>query len=414
MNKKKLIYTGIIVLIIFVIYFFFSSNESKNISLTTTVKKEDFKSEILISGELQSTNSIKILAPSGLGSHRIYQIKIQHLIPEGTLVKKGDFVAKLDPSSLKEKILDAETDLKTKQSSFVQQQIDTTLSLKKERNSIKDLFFGLEEKELEMKESAYESPSKIRQIEISLQKIKRNLKQRKEDYTIVKKKEVQKMIRVDNQFTRAKNKLKQLKTLEDKLTIISENDGMITYHKSYNGTIKTGSQINTYNPTIAILPDLSEMESMTFSNEVDVRKVKKGMSVEISFDAFPEMKIKGTVTSVANIGEKKPGSDIKLFKVLIKLNKTNKNIRPGMTTSNKILSMEKKNVLTVPLEAIFSKDTIAYVYKKTGTSTTKNEVKLGTSNNEIVIINAGLDEGDVVYLNKPENIENVAIIPLNQ
>lgn len=414
MGKKKNIYGGVIIILLLASYSLFSSSENENTALTATVKKEDFKSEIIIAGELQSTNSIKISAPRGLRNHRIYQIKIQHLVAEGTFVKKGDYVGKLDPSSIGEKILDAETDIKTKQSVFIQQQIDTTLNLKKERNSIKDLFFSLEEKELEMKESAYESPSKIRQIEISLQKLKRNLNQRKEDYNIVKKREIQKMIRVENQLSRAKTKLKQLRELENKLTIISENDGMLTYHKSWNGTVKTGSQIQTYDPTIAILPDLSQMESMTYSNEVDVRKIKKGMPVAISFDAFPEMIIQGKVTSVANIGEKKPGSDIKLFKVLIKLNKTNKNIRPGMSTSNKILSKQKKDVLTVPLEAVFTNDSIAYVYQNKGLSTTKKQVKLGTSNNEIVIVEAGLKEGDVVYLNRPENLEKDAIIPLNQ
>lgn len=72
------------------------------------------------------------------------------------------------------------------------------------------------------------------------------------------------------------------------------------------------------------------------------------------------------VTSVANVGENKRGSDIKLFQVLIKLNKSNSNIRPGMTTSNRILIQKEEDVLMIPLEAVYSKDSISYVYTDSG------------------------------------------------
>lgn len=414
MKKKILLGAGLLIAIIVTYKYAFNNNSENLSSLTAKIKKGDFKSEIVISGELQSTSSIKIKIPSGLRQLRIYQIKVQELIPEGTLVKKGDFIAKLDPSSLNEKLLDARNDLTKENSTYIQQQIDTTLTLKRERNAIKDLMFSVEEKEIELKQSKFESPTTIRQLEITLQKLKRNLKQKQEDYHIIKKKQQQIMIRVTANRSKIKNRLKKTENLLSKLTIISEGDGMLTYVKNYRGTIKTGSEINTYDPSVAILPDLTKMESKTFSNEVDVRKIKKGMKVEMGFDAFPDMKIGGEVTSVANIGEKKQGSDIKLFKVLIKLNETNKNILPGMTSSNKILTLEKTNVLTTPLESIFSKDSIVYVYKKTGLSIVKKEVKLGESNDDVVIIEKGINEDDVVYLYRPDGYEKEAIIPLEE
>ena len=405
---------GSLIVIVLVYLFAFDSNSENNTSLTTKIKKGDFKSEIVISGELQSTSSQNIKLPSGLRQQRIYQIKIQELIPEGTLVKKGDYIAKLDPSSLDERIKDEQNNLIKQQSTFTRTQIDTTLALKKERNAIKDLEFNVEEKEIELKQSSFESPTTIRQLEISLQKLQRNLRQREEDYHIIKKKQEQIMIGVNSNLIRYKNRLKKMMELQDKLTIISDGDGMLTYVKSYRGTVKTGSEISTWDPAIAILPDLTKMESKTFSNEVDVRKIKKGLPVQIGFDAFPEMKIQGKVTSVANIGEKKQGSDIKLFQVLIKLDETNKNLRPGMTTSNTILALKKEDVLTAPLESIFSKDSTVYVYKKKGATVVKKEVKLGESNNDVVIIEAGVNENDVVYLNRPDGYEKDAITLLEK
>jgi len=414
MNKKMLLGVGLLVAVVLIYLFAFDSNSENNTSLTAKIKKGEFKSEIVISGELQSTSSQNIKIPSDLRQHRIYQIKIQNLIPEGTLVKKGDYIARLDPSGLNEKILDAKNNLTKEQSVFTRQQIDTTLTLKRERNGIKDLRFNVEEKEIELKQSTYESPTTIRQLQITLQKLQRNLTQKEEDYHIIKKKQEQIMIGVSANLSLYQNQLKKMMKLQGKLTIISEGDGMLTYVKSYRGTVKTGSEISTWDPAIAILPDLTKMESKTFANEVDVRKIKKGLNVEVGFDAFPEMKIEGEVTSVANIGEKKQGSDIKLFQVLIKLKETNENIRPGMTSSNTILALKKEDVLTAPLESIFSKDSIVYVYKKSGRSIIKKQVKLGESNNEVVIIEEGIDENDVVYLNKPGGYEKEVITPLEK
>ncbi len=154
------------------------------------------------------------------------------------------------------------------------------------------------------------------------------------------------------------------------------------------------------------------MQSKTYANEVDVRNLKKGLTVSVGFDAFPEISMKGEVLEVANVGENKKGSDIKIFSVLIDLKESNENIRPGMTTSNKILTHEEKDALLIPIEAIFAKDSISYVYKKTGFKIEKKQVLIGNSNNTEVIILKGLQEKDAVYLNKPEGYEEQVIIPL--
>ena len=80
-----------------------------------------------------------------------------------------------------------------------------------------------------------------------------------------------------------------------------------------------------------------------------------------------------------------------------------------MTTSNRILTHQEDNVLMVPLEAIFSKDSISYAYVKSGYSIDKKQVELGLSNNDVVIIRKGLKENDVVYLNKPEDSDDKSI-----
>lgn len=415
MTKKKIaIISGIAIAVIATTYYFFSPAAEGEVYLTAEVKKGTFKSEVITSGEALSLSSKKINGPSNLRKFKLRDIKIQDLVAEGTIVKEGDYVGRLDPTNVNEQIIDERLNLETAQSKYTQQQLDTTLSLKQERNAIKDLSFSMEETRLELKQSTYEPPATIKKLEINLEKLERDLKEKTENYKIKKRQANAKMVEVSTEVSKIKKQLDDLLDLLKSFTIYSDGNGMITYNKNWDGTKKkVGSTISPWDPSIASLPDLTKMQSKTYANEVDIRKIKKDLPVQVGFDAFPDVLIEGTVTDVANVGENKRGSDIKVFQVMIKLNGYNENVRPGMTTSNRILTFEKKDALSVPIEAIFSKDSTSYVYKKTGFSITKNEVKLGDSNNDAIIIEAGLQEGDVVYLNKPSGYEDVTIKKIN-
>lgn len=415
MNKKKIALITILSIIsIYLIYSYFSSDSDSEIYLTTKVKKGTFISEVITSGEAQSTSLKKINGPENLRKFKLRDIKIQDLVPEGSIVKVGDYVARLDPTGVNEQIIDARINLENALSKYTQQQLDTTLTLKEERNAIKDLSFNMEQTRLELKQSIYEPPATTKKLEINLEKSERDLRERKENYKIKKRQANAKMVEVGNEVSKIKKELNNLLELLKSFTIYSDGNGMITYFKNWDGSKKkVGSTISPWNPTVASLPDLTKMESKTYANEVDIRKIKKGLPVKVGFDAFPDIEIPGIVTDVANVGENKRGSDIKVFQVMIKLNETNENIRPGMTTSNKIETFQKKNVLSIPLECIFSSDTITYVFQKKGFSIIKKEVKIGNSNNDAIIIQEGLSENDIVYLNKPEGVDNDKIVRLN-
>jgi multidrug efflux pump subunit AcrA (membrane-fusion protein) len=415
MNKKRIAIVSVIVLVlIFFAYQYFSPDAENELYLTTKVKKGDFISEVITSGEAQSTSLKKINGPQNLRKFKLRDIKIQDLVAEGTVVKVGDYVGRLDPSGVNEQVIDARLNLESSLSKYTQQELDTTLSLKQERNSIMDLGFSMEETRLELKQSIYEPPATIKKLEINLEKLERDLREKKENYLIKKRQANAKMVEVGTEVSKIRKELNNLLDLLKSFTVFSDGNGMITYDRNWDGSKKkVGSSISPWDPSIASLPDLTKMESKTYANEVDIRKVKKGLPVKIGFDAFPDVEIEGIVTDVANVGEKKRGSDINVFQVLIKLNETNENIRPGMTTSNKILTFERKDVLSIPLEALFSKDSITYVYKKAGFGIEKTQVNIGDSNNDSVIVTEGLAESDVIYLNKPEGYEKTQIAKLN-
>ncbi|MCK5443968.1 MAG: RND transporter, partial [Maribacter sp.] len=193
MNKKRVLLISIPVLLIILGYTFLGTGTDEEISITAKVTKGAFLNEVIISGEAQSTSLKKIDAPTELRNYRLYEVKIQDLVPEGTSVKKGDYVGKLDPSGINGQIIDAQLDLESAESKYILEQLDTTLTLKQERTAIKDVQFNIEEDKLELKQSIYESPVTIRQLEIKIERAERDIKEKKEDYFIKKRKAIAKM-----------------------------------------------------------------------------------------------------------------------------------------------------------------------------------------------------------------------------
>ena len=204
-------------------------------------------------------------------------------------------------------------------------------------------------------------------------------------------------------------KIQKMMTGLSSLQVTAPQNGMLVYYSNWNGKVKPGSTVNTWNPIIASIPDLSEMISKTYVNEIDISKVKKGQSVSLSIDAFADKKITGEIISVANIGQQLSGSDAKVFEVEIKVLEQDSVLRPSMTTSNNIRIKELKNILFIPIEAVFSNDSTQFVFVKDGGSFEKREVKTGESSEEYIEIMKGLEEGQEISLLAPENSDKLEI-----
>jgi hypothetical protein len=129
--------------------------------------------------------------------------------------------------------------------------------------------------------------------------------------------------------------------------------------------------------------------------------VKVGQKVELGLDAFPDVSLTGKVTDVANVGVERENSESKGFEIMIEVLESDSTYRPGMTTSNEIITSTIDSVLMIPLEAIFSEEAQTFVYLKDGGPIIKQEVRIGARNDEYAVVEAGLEEGSEVFLTEP-------------
>lgn len=377
------------------------------------VKKGDFKVVVTTAGELRALREIKITGPTTLQQAQVFNVKIATLVPEGTVVKEGDMVAELDKTPAATKMADVTLALQKAQAVHEQAQLDSTLNLSKAREEMKTMELALEEKQIAKDQAKYEAPSVQRQAAIDLEKAQRALAQAKMDYKTKTEQAQAKMREVGADLQRQKNLLAIIQDVLQSFTVRAPAAGMVIYMKEWNGKKRTaGSQINAWDPSVATLPDLSGMESVTYVNEIDVRKVEKGQPVIITLDADPSKNLVGKVTAVANVGEQRPNADAKVFEVKVTLQKPDTTLRPGMTTGNAIETAAVKNVLFIPLEAVTSEAGTPYVFKRNGGGVVKQEIETGAMNDDEVVVARGLTEGDEVLLIPPPNSDQLAVVPL--
>jgi multidrug efflux pump subunit AcrA (membrane-fusion protein) len=390
-----------------------SKSKTQSKSLSTTVKKGEFKIYVAATGELKAKNSEEIKGPGGMRSAQIWQATISDMVPEGTVLKAGDYVATLDRTELETKLKEAQTEIDKTQTQLEQAKIDTAIELRGIRDDLVNMKFSMEEKKLQVEQSKYEPRMVIQQAEIDLEKSLRDFKQLEKRYELTQTKSRAKISEILATLSQVELRRQRLVDLSNQFVVTAPKSGMLIYARSWNGKIGPGSQISTWDPVVAELPDLSIMISKTFVNEVDISKVQKGQDVKIKVDAFPDNSYSGKVITVANVGEQLQGYDAKVFEVTVQLEEVDSILRPAMTTSNEVLTYIYKDVLYVPLEAIQS-DSMSFVFKKVDGKIVKQEVITGETNDNEVIIEHGLKEGEEVMLLIPDDAEKLPIVPLDK
>ena len=386
---------------------------SGDASVLTRVKKGDFKVVVTTSGELRATRFVQIQGPPNMQQAEAYQTKIASIVPEGTLVKEGDVVAELDRSGIAAKMQEVNLALQKAEAQYEQAMLDSTLNLSKAREEMRTMELSLEEKKLAKEQAVYEAPTVRRQAEIDHEKAMRALAQAKLDYKTKTEQAQAKMREVGADRERQSNKLALMQTVLQGFSIRAPAMGMVIYIKEWSGKKKVaGSQINAWDPTVATLPDLSQMESITYVNEIDVRKIAVGQPVMVTLDADPTKRMTGKVASVANVGEQRPNADAKVFEVKVTIERPDTTLRPGMTTGNAVETYAIASALFVPLESVMNEGGVSYVYKRAGSGVVRQEVETGAMNDDEVVILKGLDESDPVLLSPPADRDRVQTVRL--
>jgi len=172
----------------------------------------------------------------------------------------------------------------------------------------------------------------------------------------------------------------------------------------FNGTIVeisiTKGDSASSGTTIATLITDQKIAEITL-NEIDAAQVKIGQKVTLTFDAVEDLSITGEVAEIDTLGTVSQG--VVSYGVKIAFDVQDERIKPGMSMSASIILESKQNVLLAPISAVKTSSNNSYVEILVNNQPQRQTVTTGSSNDTMIEIIEGLEEGDSIITQTVSN-----------
>jgi HlyD family secretion protein len=353
--KKIAIGAGIAILLAIIVAFTVHQS-SKNVTTVQTgkVQRQDLATVVSASGEIKPKTYVNI----GANAYG----KITHLyVKEGDRVKKGQLLAQLenvqssaDVNANEASLQAAETDaiaadagLKTSQADLQRAQADydrNKLDWERAQSLFKD---GL------ISKSDFDS--------------------RKNAWATADSGLVQSQARVAQAKAQNDSAAKHVSQARANLTRVTDVLQKTTYSAPYDGVVtnlpvREGESVvigiqNALGSTLMTIADMSVITAEVKVDETDIVNVHLGQPAEVTIDAIPKKIFHGAVSEIGDNAivrssgvstsqQATASEEAKDFKVVVTLHDPPKDLRPGLSTTAKITTATRGNVLSLPIQAL--------------------------------------------------------------
>ena len=157
--------------------------------------------------------------------------------------------------------------------------------------------------------------------------------------------------------------LVRTKDVLSKTTYVSPINGIVSYLPVKVGEYEVLGMQNATGSFLMTISDMSTITSEVKVDETDIVNVRIGQDADVTIDAVPGKTFKGKVTDIgsqavlrtsglATTQTTTSNQEAKDFKVVVSLDTPPENLRPGLSTTAKIKTAEKKNVVAIPIQAL--------------------------------------------------------------
>ena len=165
------------------------------------------------------------------------------------------------------------------------------------------------------------------------------------------------------QLAQGKAVLVHTKDVLSKTTYFSPINGIVSYLPVRMGEYVVPGIQNATGSFLMTLSDMSTVTSEVKVDETDIVNVKIGQDADVTIDAVPGKVFKGKVTEIgsqavlrtsglATTQTTTSNQEAKDFKVVVTLENPPDNLRPGLSTTAKIKTAERKDVIGIPIQAL--------------------------------------------------------------
>ena len=289
---------------------------------TEEVERRDLIASVTASGKVQPKTSVDVASDV---SGRIVRLAVK----EGQIVSKGQFLLQIDPENAQASVQRAEAQLAAARAQAAQAKANLLQSSKN-----------------------YERTASIRKTNAQLV----SDEQLEQLRTTM---EVNQALAESAQHNveQAAAALRDARNSLTKTRIVAPMSGRITRLNVEEGETAVPGTFNKDAATLLTISDMKVLETKVKVDETDVARISVGDSAAIDIDAFPDTTFVGRVVEISNSSVKTAGSPMSAdqavdYEVTIQLMNPPPDTRPDFSTTAKVITDERKAVLSIPIIAL--------------------------------------------------------------
>jgi RND family efflux transporter MFP subunit len=431
-----------------------TSTGNSNGILLHTVKRDDFELTVTERGEVEAFDVTEVR--SLVKSNNTTGNAILRIVPEGTEVKKGDFLVELDSSALRTQRTSQKILVNAAKAAEVEAKntYDTAVIAKREylegtylqeRQTIESEVFVAEENLNRAKEyyaysqklasKGYVNELQLEADRFAVEKAKKDLDTAKTKLNVLDEFTKPKMLSTldsailiakakwdsgQNSYELEQEKLEEFDDQIAKCTMVAPEDGIVKYAHVTDGRgdqefiVEEGTVVRE-RQVIITLPNADSMRVNLSVNESLVQYVKPGLAAVISPVGFGDRVLHGEVERVNQYAEPTGWrqANVKEYKALVAIDQPTPELRAGMTAAVTIRCAEVPDALQVPVQAVYAHGRKLYCFVYKDGAWEAREIKAGPTNDKFFVIESGLNEGDQVAMNPRGYVDEVNLPKLS-
>jgi HlyD family secretion protein len=298
------------------------------------LRNRDLEAIVSASGKIQPKRQVNVSANT---TGRVTRVAVE----EGQRVKAGQFLLEIDPRSLDAQLQRGEASVAAAQSSLQQSRAAVN-----QTKALLDLARQNLKRTQELWKEGLTTRESLERAENDVQVREAELKTREQE------------IQTNEQRIKVEEAgLATTKYNLNQIIISAPMDGLVTRRSIEEGETAVLGTMNNAGSVLLTIADMSVLEAEVEVDETEIPSVSLGQQAKVMIDAVPDRTFKGHVTEVGNspiqTTQRTGGQrQATTFKVVITLDEQVPDVRPGFTCTAEITTATRKNVVSVPIQAL--------------------------------------------------------------
>jgi len=298
------------------------------------IRARDLEALVSASGKIQPKRQVNVSANT---TGRVTRVAVE----EGQRVKAGQFLLEIDPRSLAGQLERGEASVAAAKSSL--DQAHTSVETAK-------VNLDLARQNLKRQQDLWKDGLTTKE---TLERAQNDVAVRESDL----KSRQQEILTSEQRIRQEEASLSTTKYNMNQVIITAPMDGLVTRRSIEEGETAVLGTMNNAGSVLLTIADMSLLEAEVEVDETEVPTVQLGQLAKVTIDAVPNRTFKGHVTEIGNspiqTGTQNTGQrQATTFKVVITIDETVPDVRPGFTCTAEITTATRQKVTSVPIQAL--------------------------------------------------------------